>query len=72
MKNSKIQKHAEIKRNTLKQLVTQVRNQDENLKISVNISKAHKRVSGTRQRVCLSLLAQKHCYKLSDLFKVMY
>ena len=34
MKNSKIQKQAEIKRNTLKQLVTQVRNQDENLKIS--------------------------------------
>lgn len=34
MKNSKIQKHAEIKQNTLKQLVNQVRNQDENSKIS--------------------------------------
>ena len=28
------QKHAEIKQNTLKQLVNQVRNQDENSKIS--------------------------------------
>ena len=45
---------------------------DENLKISVNISRAHKRVSGTRQGICLSLLAQKYYYKLRDLFKVMY
>ena len=52
-------------------IIFQLKIKDENFKKSVNISKAHKRMSGTRQGVCLSLLAQKYYYKLRDLFKVM-